>query len=606
MDSLIQVDLLHNKTKKIHKLYTDISKYTTDVSQFHQYDINIQDELENIEKYLKNIEKSLKYIESNVKTISSIELIQSMFEFYHYISIISYTFDNILCSLDALSNTSDKDLIYNISNTELESIRQLFINIKSLYGKYKTDTITIDIQIFQSLYSHKNNWHEYGINKVIETLNKNIKSYPFSVNMYAFIMQKLLLNCIPMGDTVCAHIIDSLEDIKDFILLESKKIGLNTRTVIKNNPHIKTFGLTPEGHSKPLNEIISKITKSDSSKSIKESSLESIAQKSDICIVLLNRVINKPLESSLWNIIDWNLSKQFLQGDLNGITQKTIDKFRTLAFIHGKNNKWDFSTDYYGDIDKDYFIIIEKLSSDSYRLLNIYDATSNLYKIKGGGILQTKIHRNHIKSFIDYITNKGVINTITRISEYHEIQERKILNNIFLPVKFNTKDINVQSQIIDTAYLRNEFHKKLTDGFNKIIKKEYNDGVNIKTSNDIGNIIHHKNLSDIFNSVLIEQYEIYSSKNADKSSTFPFSEILKTFLAEISLLNRRFKRDVHSTFTETKIDKSIFSDTITKKILLNKLFNEIITYVLGKLINNERNIYQSLIYKNSLLKLSLV
>ena len=221
---------------------------------------------------------------------------------------------------------------------------------------------------------------------------------------------------------------------------------------------------------------------------------------------------------------------------------------------------------------------------DAYRLLNIYDRESNFYKT-GGGTYETKIHKKHLKSFIEYVTNEGITNNATRISEYHKIQEREIFKNMFLPIKFNIAGINMSSQIVDSKYLRYELHKKLTDGFNEIIKKEYKDGTLIKTNKDIGSIIHHKTLSNIFNSILIEQYDIYTFKNKENTNPFPFSETLKTFLSKISLLNRSFTRGVHGNFIEVKIDQNIFSDNTIKKIFLNKLFNDVITRVLEKQIS---------------------
>jgi hypothetical protein len=382
--------------------------------------------------------------------------------------------------------------------------------------------------------------------------------------------------------SLCNDIINNIESVKDFILLESIKINLNAKNITKSNPHIKTFGLTPSGKSKTLIDLWVGIGHNGIKS---ESNLETLATSQEICIVVINRIISKPIEFNLWNLIDWDISKTFIQGEFAGINQKMIDRFKTIMFIETKKiQKWDFSINYYGDINSNYLTIIEKLGVDAYRLLNIYDRESNFYKT-GGGTYETKIHKKHLKSFIEYVTNEGITNNATRISEYHKIQEREIFKNMFLPIKFNIAGINMSSQIVDSKYLRYELHKKLTDGFNEIIKKEYKDGALIKTIKDIGSIIHHKNLSNIFNSILIEQYDIYTFKNKESTSPFPFSETLKTFLSKISLLNRSFTRGVHGNFIEVKIDQNIFSDNTIKKIFLNKLFNDVITRVLEKQIS---------------------
>ena len=607
------MDALHNKVEIINKLYKNISKYSNDISQFHKYELdvetNIPDDIDNINICIKNIEKLYTYLENYTlqSTKNNNKIYSNIFEFYNLINFISYKIDNILCALDKIASSNSKELTYNISDAEIESIGNLYNNIKLLYNKYQTDTIAIDIDIFQYIYSilSKDNWGDTKIIDIVEILNETIKLYPFAINLYAFIMQKILHSCIPLGNDVCNTIINNIELIKNFILLESIKVNLNNKTIVKSNPHIKTFGLTPSGSLKPLSKLVLEIDNNIKDCKL-ESNLGTLAKSKDVCVILVNRIISKPLEFSLWSLIDWNVSKSFIQGEFAGVNKTIIDRFRTIMFIDiKKQQKWDFSINYYGDINADYLIIIEKLATDAYRLLHIYNRESDFYKKTGGGTYETKIHKTNLTSFIEYVKNNGITPMSTRISEYHKIQERKILENMFLPIKFNMAGINMSSQIVDSKYLRYELHTKLTNEFTEIIKKEYKDGTLIKTNKDIGVIIHHKNLYTIFNSIIIEQYDIYTFKNKENVSPFPFSETIKTFLAKLSLLNRSFIRGVHGKFTEIDIDQSIFSDNISKKIYLNKLFNDIITPVLEKLISNESNVYQSLIYKNSLLKLSV-
>ena len=72
-------------------------------------------------------------------------------------------------------------------------------------------------------------------------------------------------------------------------------------------------------------------------------------------------------------------------------------------------------------------------------------------------------------------------------------------------------------------------------------------------------------------------------------------------------MNTDFRRLIHDYYIRTKIDKNLLSESSDlKKLHLIEIFKEIIKNVLIKIISDERNIYQELIYKNSLLKLSLV
>jgi hypothetical protein len=602
------MESIKQKINKLEKLYSDITKYSSEIDKFNSYEIDacmsISDELTEISSILQNINKILKSVEK----ITDFNSIEQLFVLWHFINLVVYKIDTILKELDNISRSDSKQLTYEITDSQMESICKLYNNITVLYNKYNTSTVKLDIDIMEILENVIQTHDKFSNISIIQNIHlftDSVKKYPFSINLYAFIIQKILLKCIPMGESVCNSIIDTVESVKDFIMLESSKYKLNTKTTHKTNPHIKTFGLTPNRQSSNLSdlskELFGKSTKTDSG-------LELIAKSQKICIVISHRIINKPLEFNLWNLIDWKHAKPFLQNINAGINKKMIDRFNTLTFVNTvKHQKWNFEIKYYGKIDSEYFTVIEKLGDDVYRLLNIYDRESDMYMISGGGIHKTKIHKAHIAEFIEYVKNRGIINDNTRVSIYHNIQERKILKNLFLPIKFNTQSINMQSQIVDSKYLRHELRTKLTDGFNEIIKKEYKSGTLIKNTKDIGKIIHHSNMSNIFNSIIIEQYDIYTFKNKENVSTFAFSETLKTFLSTLSLLNRNFIRGLHGKFTSYSLERTIFSeDNVTKKLYLDKMFTEIIVPVLDKLISNESNVYQSLIYKNSLLNLSVV
>jgi hypothetical protein len=603
------MEAVKTKLTKLHKLYNDISKYSSDITQFHTYDLDmdtdIVSELEAIPIILSKIDKITL---NKITTSDTDDALKPLFELWHLINLAIYKIDNILNELDKITRSDSKKLTYDITKTQMCSICALYNNIIALYKRYQIDTKKLDIDVIEMVDNIVYKANDYTKEKTrtsIKLFTELVKSYPFSINIYAITMQKILLKCIPLGSSVCNEIIDNIESVKDFIILESVKTKLNPKSIHKSNPPLKTYGLTPNGQSKTL-PLLTKELFDQTIKTV--SGLESVAKTKKICIVLMNRVINKPIEFNLWNLIDWKYSKPFLQGEFAGINKKTIDRFTMITFVGDKKpQKWNFDVNYYGNIDSDYFVVIEKLGMDAYRVLNIYNRESDIYKISGGGRYETKIHKDHITQFISYVKNKGLVYNNTRISEYHKIHENRILKNMFLPIKFNTKSINVNSQIIDSKFLRHELRSQLSAGFSDIIKKEYRNSASVKTNKDIGNIIHHTELSNIFNSIIIEQYDIYTFKNRENVSTFPFSETLKTFLAELSLMNRSFIRGMHGKFTSLKIDKKIFSeDNITKKIYLDKLFLDIVVPVLDKLISNESNIYQSLIYKNSLLRLSVI
>ena len=284
-----------------------------------------------------------------------------------------------------------------------------------------------------------------------------------------------------------------------------------------------------------------------------------------------------------------------------GINKKIIERFNTISFKG--SSKWDFSITHYGDIKSQYFIVMERLGDDVFRSLSIY--TDNCYMTDDSQY--QKIDRNRINELILFTIKKGVINNNSRISEYHKIQMDSIFENMFLPIYFNIDDINTDSQIIDSKYMRHELLNKLVDECMKIVKTKYKNSENIKGIKDIGSIIHDDRLSDIFSRVFIEQYDLYSKQNENNMSNFPKAEIFKTLISQISELNRNFIRNMHDKFILMDINTELFSEPITKKnTRLKNIFETVISSVLNILISNKRNIYQSLVYKNSLLKLSVI
>ena len=156
---------------------------------------------------------------------------------------------------------------------------------------------------------------------------------------------------------------------------------------------------------------------------------------------------------------------------------------------------------------------------------------------------------------------------------------------------FNVNGININSQAVDSKFLRNELLIGIKKEFIDILKKEYKDGAAILNNKDLATLIHHKNLINVFSSILIEQYDIYTFKNKDNNSNFPFYETLKTFMAYLGILKRTFALDIHTKYTSIRIDSSkLTADLRTKKIYLTDIFDGILSSVLEKMINNERNV----------------
>lgn len=590
------MSLINTKIKNTNQLYNQIKKYTEEIPKFnkHEFSSNIKNDMSNIEKTLPKLK--------NLSNIQNLD-IDDLFKLWNFINEILHQIKSILVNLEPINIRYQKKFVSDISESEAETINDLYGNMIVSYKKYKKDNVKLDSDIINELndiIQQKLKWNKSNVKDNTDILTDLVKKMPHAVSLYAFVIQKSIDVCLSFSDEICHYILNKVEDAKDHIMLHDQKVQNGKKELYKNNPGLKTFGLTPTGESDELKNITNKLFGTSISSISK---LGSLAKKEKVCIVVMNHIIKNPIEFSLWKMINRNLSQQYSQNPESGITQKTIDKFDNVGFRPlGKGKKWNFDIDHYGNIDSEYFIVLENLSYTLYRIYSIYDEIP----IIGGGKQYTKIHKSKIPEFIEYVKNKGVLKTNSRIQEYNRIQEKMIVNNMFLPIKFNIHGIKMDSQIIDSKFLRHELFLQLLNQINNIIKKQFADGTKIKTFKDIGQIIHDSSLVDIFNSILIEQYDIYAIKNKEHSSKFPFSETLQTFLSVLFDMNTDFRRLTHDYYINTKIDPKILEmPNTSKKIELQNIFKEIINDVLKKIISDNRNIYQELIYKNSLLKLSL-
>lgn len=604
------MDVVINKVKNINQLHKYLKKYSEEIPKFNNTSFGT-DIINNINK-IDDIFTQLSTITK--KTLDSLD-VNEIFKLWGLTYEIMYIIKDNLSNLETVAIRHQKRFVEELTDTDVEKINDLYGNIIVLYNKYKKTTAQTDIQVINELYTviqQKLKWTKQTAIENAEILTEIIKKHPHSVSLYSYIMQQNINICLSFGPDICDGILNYVEIAKDFIMLYEQKLQNGKKSLFQANPNLKTFGLTPTGPAIPLTDITQKIFKTGVSS---VSKLESLAKKEKVCIVIMNHVIKHPIEFSIWKLIDKDLAQSYIQSAEAGITLKMIKRFETIAFKDlGKGKKWNFDTNYYGSIDSDEFVILVNMNYELFRVYGIYDeipivevgsTKSQLATVEGGGSV-VKIHKNKIHNFINYIKNDGIIKNHTRISEYNYIQERKILDNMFLPVKFNVNGIKLNSQIIDPNFLRHEIFLRLIEEFNDIVSTEFKNGDKIKTFKDLGQVIHSNRLIDTFNSILVEQYDIYAIKNKEHSSKFPFSETLQTFLSVLFDMNTDFRRLIHDYFIKIKVDPELFTESsVSKKLQLQNIFKEIITQVLKKIISDARNIYQELIYKNSMLKLSL-
>lgn len=594
------------KVKKINDLHESIKKY---LSKILILDKN--SEIDNIVDVINGLLSKCKNTDNIYINFS----INSIFSLWGDINEINYNIKYIIQILDSLSVKYQKRFLLDVSDDDLESFNDNFIHIKVLFNKYLADSDVLIIKEFNSLINKK--LDKKNTIKNIDTLTEIVITNIHAISLYTFVMQNIINECLLDSSSkdvnICDYIINKIELVKSHVLLNDIKLENIPKNTISSNPRLKSFGLTPKQNSMTLSEIMKQLFKPKGG-TLNDTfggssiNLSTIAKKEKICIIILNSVIKNPIEFDIWRLVEWESAKLFIQSPEMGISQKVIDRTSTIKYVnHGSGKSWDFKVEYYGSIESESVIIIEKISDKNYRLFSIYDEMPIIGKgVKGGGIQKIKINSSKIPEFMEYVKNKGVYKSPSRISEYNNIHERKIVDNMFLPIKFDIKDINIQSQVVDTTYVRHELTSQLLSEFDSIISKKFKNGDAVKNNKDFGQIIHNSNFTDIFNGILIEQYNVYTFKN-DNNSDFPPSETMQTFLMDLFYLNNQFNRKIHDAFVATNIDKSLYEEKgITKKIKLRQIFTDILNAIIKTIISDRNNIYQSLLYKNALLKLQII
>jgi hypothetical protein len=592
------MDLIGVKIKNIKSLCENISEH---IEKIRTLKINIcannsiDNFLEQKNKNVSILEKLIDEIRAN--DIQNLDFCEGVFHIWHLIESI---LDMVNITVSILDNKIKINTI-ELTSTKINTITNAYGNIEASYNSFNKKYIVIDKIILKKLNEMLNKsdsiTKENAIHKV-NAFTKHVKKYIYAVALYVILIQTIMDYSSKYGDIIRDQIINTIEEVKDFILVEKCKKPVH-KSLYKYNPRLSTFGLVPTYESKSL----SILTKDIFGKSIrKPSGLDSIAKSNKICILVLNSVVRHPIEFSMWKLNEWQYAKEFIQDEKRGLNKKIIDRFNTIKFNEETDQKWDFGSSIYGDINSQEFIVMEKLGDDIYRVLSIYTDNG---EYSNGGRLKKKINRNKIAELINYVVNGN--SCATRVGEYNKIQEEKIVKKMFLPIYHDIENINLTSQIIDSKFLRHSIYVRLTKEYLDIVKTKFKKGADINNIKDIGKIIHDENLADIFSSLIVEQYYIYTFKNKKNVSTFSNAEIFKTLLSQLRLLTRDFVRTIHDIFSNLDIDIKIFEDTPhNKNNAVQAIINDLICNTLEKIITNEANIYQSLIYKTSLLNLSLV
>jgi hypothetical protein len=611
--------LFHNSNIILNYTYSTMNTIKKKIHEVSNIYIKLRPHLEQ-DVDLEKTHKLLIDVNLGKATQTPTDAIDVVFELWN---LLKYCISLISSEIKRLNQLYEENET-QLSNKSFSSLKKEFYPVKIAFTKFQDDLLTDSMNIMNDITElvFANIDKGADLYKIFTYLTTVVKKNLYSVDLYAFITQRILNNA---DKSIIQTILTDVEDVKDTILAPKQKLG--NSMLYKTNPHLKTFGLMPKTPVMSFDDLNKRIQQPDpepnrrdnqhnnrNSQShnnhnnsgdgwdsfggvgeSKKSGIDAIistCSKNKWGLIVLNRVIKNPIKFNIWSLIDWNYAKALAQKSEIGVNEKIIERFNIMSYLDTKKAKWDFSVE--SVLSEKTIIIICVLSlSDAY-ILTPYANSS----------IKTKA--SDIYALIEYAKNKGSVEDVTRVSEYHLLHQRIILNNMFLPIRFNVSEITTQSKIIDSKFLRYTLLTSLMLVLNDVIKKEYSDGSKIQSTYDLSKIIHHDSLLETYSSIIVEQYDTYTFKNKVELGTFAPSETLMSFLSTLSIMRRDFLKGVHDSYVATKIDKKILtSDASSKRIYINKIFKDIIEDLLQKKISDDSNVYQSLIYKNKLLRLSL-
>lgn len=481
-----------------------------------------------------------------------------------------------------------------LSQTFVDETREYNKKTQELFINSNAKIRELDGKILDYINNHVINYlsQETDITGIITKFINIIDSIE---NIYEFdILYETITNSVinilqdkNASDEEINIIINKIEEKKSASLTNLKKI----HEFNPKNTFFKTFGLIPITRVMSLSELSNIIFKKKLA-SIDAFIAECKRNNSDI--LLIKKHLNKGIRYNFLHLLDPVVSKQFDKQNKtdDGISTDIIDRYKTLEFINEKSEKWNISYELLLNNDKHTkILIIEELYTEQFHLLS-----------NGLGMTDEKylfLNKFTLQPLLSFVKNKRYEST--RVNNYNTLINKAIVKGMFLPMKADLENIKIKSQSIDPKYLRNHIFILIIAKYKELSLAP------IKSPYDFSKIAHDESYNYIFNTTIMNEYykylfnktTVYSFEHA------PISEIYMSFLYIMNTYQRDFKKKMHDTLMANMPKKELFADE-NAKYELEKIFTDITNSVLSSIITNESNLFQSVMYKLSLFKLSIL
>lgn len=603
-----------NKLETKYKLIKDFENEVFLILENIKHIYNVSTEFTKIEHSIKFIKKLVNL--SKVNKVNKVNTLENIVE----TELIRIEYNSMLISLliiikEEFIHILDNDMYklkYEISDAKYaknQLVKTVIFANKIIKECTDMDIVSSNISmdlIYNQLTKNTENSTGIEIIKEFELISKIYQKYKYTWNTYCILTDRILIE-YKYSAKICSSILDVNEKNKDYILSIPNVVKSKVNNFIDTdlNPYLKSYGLIPVSNLLQIQDIAQLIFPNHKDKVetlekfvnlCKVKYLDKTNTLCDYDLIIIKKYLNNGIDYNILDLMDFGKSMKYSQinNDRDGITLETVNRFSNIKYIN-KSKKLDFKIKYdfkYKSKNSSFVIILEETYNKYYHVLsNSYNKDLLSYFVR-------KYNVPEFMKFVEFNSEKQ----ITRIDNYNKITNKKILTNMFLGIKRETRDIKEKSKIIDPKYLRYEIKYEIEKNYKLITKP-------IKNIYDFSIILHDEIYLNIFSDIIIREYSTEVDKNLKlyNKNFINIAELYSSFIRYLNEYEKEFKKNIHDEFTKIiseilKSDIFIKSETEIKKYFF-QVFSTILQTTLNKIITSEKNIFQILEYKTRLFNL---
>jgi len=545
--------------------------------------------------------------------------------FTYYVKI-DHIINSITVIIDKLESLEISGI--EISESAKSRIKTDVINLRKAFNTFKKESMQIDITLIPKLSKELAD-NCINDNTILFKIRKEIHKNFSGVELYANVMQLLIDHYYTIDKLYTFQLMKYLEDDKSLVLNNPGLKKVKNKTIIKTNPSQTRFGLIPVTVSQPLDICIGKIEQ-NLNKTTKHKSLKKVADALDISIIVFNHIVYNPIEYNIRSLILEDDAKQYVQPKEFGITDKVVKRFQTIIATE-KPTDWKFSIEFYNIDDADdvsksnksdqpdgvsksnksdqpdgvsksnksdqpdgvsqlsktvsidstkKFYILETLNGTTYRFLAPW-LSNNI-----------ALARFRVEHILNYDPTKP-----SRATSYHFNATNLAVQNMFLPKALEMESFENQTTDVASGVIQQELIEQTMRYIDNLIAKKYAKG--IKSSIEINDILHDPGLMQHFNRELVKLYKKGSASpdvNEFDAGSFPFYEVLSSFIVNLQIASRRFSREIHTGYSRTPLRPEAFTQHDAASIIRTKILT-VVQEAISLIIKLDENLYTSLHYK---------